>query len=59
MKKIGVIIETENGKVKATNYGMITLAGAPETELSAFVLDVDADAVKQDLESYGIVRIFD
>ncbi len=59
MKKIGVIIETENGKVKATNYGMITLARAPETELSAFVLDVDADAVKQDLESYGIVRIFD
>jgi len=38
---------------------MIALARAPETELSAFVMDVDVDAEKQDLESFGITRIFD
>jgi electron transfer flavoprotein alpha subunit len=59
MKKIGIIIETENGKVKATNYGMITLARSQGTELLAFVLDVDAEDVQQDLEAYGIIRIFD
>ena len=58
MKKIGIIIEADNGKIKATNFGMITLARTPETELSAFVMDADVDAVKQDLESYGIARIY-
>ena len=59
MKKIGIIIETDHGKIKATNFGMITLARAPGTELSAFVMDADVDGIKQDLESYGVVRIFD
>ena len=59
MKNIGIIIEADNGKIKATNFGMITLVRAPETELSAFVMDADVDAVKQDLESFGIARIFD
>ncbi len=59
MKKIGIIIEADNGKIKVTNFGMITLARTPETELSAFVMDADVDAVKQDLESYGIARIYD
>jgi len=59
MKNIGIIIEADNEKIKATNFGMITLARAPETELSAFVMDADVDAVKQDLESFGITRIFD
>ena len=59
MKKIGIIIEADNGKIKVTNFGMITLARTTETELSAFVMDADVDAVKQDLESYGIARIYD
>ncbi len=59
MKNIGIIIEADNEKIKATNFGMITLARAPETELSAFVMDADVDDVKQDLESFGIARIFD
>jgi len=59
MKNIGIIIEADNGTIKATNFGMITLARAPETELSAFVMDADVEAVKQDLESFGIARIFD
>ncbi len=59
MKNIGIIIEADNGIIKAANFGMITLARAPETELSAFVLDADVDTVKPDLESFGIAKIFD
>ena len=59
MKNIGIIIEADNGIIKAANFGMITLARAPETELSAFVLDADVDTVKPDLESFGITKIFD
>jgi len=59
MKNIGIIIEADNGKIKTTNFGMITLARAPETALSAFVIDADVDVVKHDLESFGIARIFD
>jgi electron transfer flavoprotein alpha subunit len=59
MKRIGIIIEAESGRIKAANFGMITLARAPGTQLSAFIMDADVDAVKQDLESFGITKIFD
>lgn len=38
---------------------MITLARAKDTELFAFVMDADAEAIKPDLESFGITRIID
>ena len=59
MKDVGIIIEADNGKISATHFGMITLARAPETRLSAFVFGAKANTVKQDLESIGIARIFD
>ena len=65
MKNIGIIIETDKGKIKETNFGMITLArakdsaegSAEDTKLFAFVMAADANALKNDLESYGITKI--
>jgi electron transfer flavoprotein alpha subunit len=59
MKDVGILIETDNGKISAPHFGMITLARAPETRLSAFVFGAKAGTVEQDLESLGIARIFD
>ncbi|MBC8440616.1 MAG: electron transfer flavoprotein subunit alpha/FixB family protein [Deltaproteobacteria bacterium] len=57
MKNIGVIIELDKGRVKETNFGMITLARAKDTQLFAFVMDADAKSVKEVLESFGITKI--
>ena len=57
MKNIGIIIEMDKGRVKETNFGIITLARAKDTHLFAFVMDADAKSVKEDLESFGIINI--
>ncbi len=65
MKNIGIIIESDKGKIKESNFGMITLARAKDsaedsgedTKLFAFVMGADANALKKDLESYGITTI--
>jgi len=57
MKNIGILIEAENGHLKSANLGMITLARAADTQLTAFVAGVTAAAVKAQLETYGITRI--
>lgn len=59
MKNIGIIIETDNGKIKEANFGMITMARANDMQLFAFVMDADARALKEDLESFGITKIVD
>ena len=59
MKNIGFIIELDNGKIKETNFGMITLARAKDTQVFAFVMDADAQALKKDLASFGITKIVD
>ncbi|MBU0463954.1 MAG: electron transfer flavoprotein subunit alpha/FixB family protein [Proteobacteria bacterium] len=57
MKNIGIIIELDNGRVKETNFGMITMARAKDTQVFAFVMDADAKSVKENLESFGITKI--
>lgn len=65
MKNIGIIIELDKGKIKETNFGMITLAraensaedSAEDTRLFAFVIGADANELKKDLETYGITTI--
>jgi len=59
MKNIGILIETENGNLKGANLGMITLARVAETRLTAFIAGVPVEAVRVDLENYGITRIVD
>ncbi|MBU1340642.1 MAG: electron transfer flavoprotein subunit alpha/FixB family protein [Proteobacteria bacterium] len=58
-KKIGIIIELEKGKIKESNFGMITLARAKDTELFAIVINADTGALKEDLSSFGITKIID
>jgi len=57
MKHIGIIIELDNGKIKESNFGMITLARAKDRELFAFVMNAEGSSVKQGLESFGIRNI--
>ncbi|RLC01292.1 MAG: hypothetical protein DRH34_09385 [Deltaproteobacteria bacterium] len=57
MKNIGIIIELDNGKIKETNFGMITLARADKSQLFAFVMDADTRDLKQELESFGITQL--
>jgi len=57
MKNIGIIIELDRGKIKETNFGMITLARAESTQLFAFVLGADAGVLKKELELFGITKI--
>ena len=59
MKNIGIIIETDHGKIKEANFGMITLANADDTQLFAFVMTADTRALKEQLESFGITKIVD
>jgi hypothetical protein len=48
MATIGIWVETEGGKVKETNFGVITAArnGGGENTLLALLLDGSAEAAK-------------
>ncbi len=64
MKNIAVVIETDISKsnreeVKEICFGMITLAREKNCELFAFVINADIQALKPDLESFGIANIVD
>lgn len=57
MKKIGILIEQENGQVKETNSGVITLARQGEVLIHAFVMGEVTDQAKQDLAAWGVHKI--
>lgn len=58
MAKTGVLIELGEGKVKDTNFGVLTAArGTGDNEVYAFVMDADAEAIKADLAAYGASKI--
>ena len=59
MEKIGILIETKDGEIKKTNFGVITLARAQEHELYAFLLNGKATAYKEQLQKYGIRKIIE
>ena len=59
MEKIGILIDIKDGKIKKTNYGVITLARAQEHELYAFVLNGNAERYKERLQQYGVAKILD
>jgi len=58
MKKIGIIIEAENGQIKETNYGVITLAQQDDAQVYAFILtgvdDEINEGVKENLAAWGV-----
>ncbi len=57
MEKIGIIIETQNGDIKQSNFGVITAAHGNDDELYAFLLDYSGIKHKAVLESYGIHKV--
>ena len=61
MANVGVLIEMEDGKVKGTNYGVLSAAGqAGAKEIFALLLEGEAEAVKDTLATYGarnVVRV--
>ena len=59
MEKVGILIELKDGKIKKTNFGVITLARRKDCELFALILNGDAAACKEQLQQYGIGKIID
>jgi electron transfer flavoprotein alpha subunit len=59
MEKIGILIETKDGQVKKTNFGVITAARGDGHELYAFLLDGNGAQYRTELGNYGIQKIVD
>jgi len=58
MANIGVLIETEDGSVKDTNFGVLTAArGEGGNTLVALMLDGSADSAKEVLGKYGAGKV--
>ncbi len=57
MQKIGILIETRNGEIKKTNFGVITSARGDGRELYALLLDEIRDDQKDLLPLYGVNKI--
>ena len=55
MSKTGVLIEIDQGDIKDTSLGVLTAAAGEE--IYALLVDSDAAAVKDKLESYGAAHI--
>ena len=59
MPRIGVFIETREGRIKPAMSGVITAARGPNHELYGLVLDGRAAGYKAQLQAFGIHRIVD
>jgi electron transfer flavoprotein alpha subunit len=59
MKQAGIVIEMENGRVKETSLGMITLAGRTADTLTALVMDGITEEITDQLAEYGVDTMVD
>lgn len=59
MKQAGILIEMDNGRVKETSLGMITLAAKTAGFLTALVLDGVTDDIADHLAAHGVHTIVD
>lgn len=58
MATIGILIETEDGNVKDTNFGVLTAARSQgDGTIVALMLDGSADGAKAVLEKYGANKV--
>ena len=58
MANIGILIETEDGKVKDTNFGVLTAArGQGDGTIIALMMDGSADGAKDALGKYGAQKV--
>ena len=57
MEKVAILIETKNGEIKKSNFGVITAARGNDHELYAFLIDGSGSDHKATLEAYGIHKV--
>jgi electron transfer flavoprotein alpha subunit len=57
VEKVAILIETKNGEVKKTNFGVITAARGDGHELYAFLLDGSGTDYKDALAAHGVHKI--
>ena len=57
MPSVGLLIEFNNGQVKAANFGMATAARADNHQIVALVVDAAAETAGTALEAYGVDRV--
>ena len=57
MLKIGILLETKDGALKKTNFGVITAARGEGHELYGFLVDGSGADYKTELAAHGIHRI--
>ena len=57
MQNIGLLIETTDGVIKKTNFGVISAARGDGRELYAFLLDTTPEDQKGKLQDYGVSKI--
>jgi electron transfer flavoprotein alpha subunit len=57
MRKIGILLETKDGALKKTNFGVVTAARADDHELYGFLVGGSATDYKAALEEYGIHKL--
>ena len=57
MRKIGILLETKDGALKKTNFGVITAARGEGHELYGFLVDGSGADYKTELAAHGIHRI--
>jgi electron transfer flavoprotein alpha subunit len=57
VKRVAILIETKNGEIKKTNFGVISAAQGDGHELYAFLLDGSGAECKNALEAYGVHKI--
>jgi electron transfer flavoprotein alpha subunit len=57
VEKVAILIETKNGEIKKSNFGVITAAHGDDHELYALLLDGSGAEHKAALEAYGIHKV--
>ena len=57
MEKVAILIETKNGEIKKSNFGVITAAQGDDQELYAFLMDGSGIDHQAALETYGIHNV--
>ena len=57
MRKIGILLETKEGALKKTNFGVVAAASGDDHELYGFLIDGSGADFKPELEAYGIHKI--
>ena len=59
MEKVAILIETQNGRIKLSNFGVITAAHDDEHELYALLIGGSAADLKASLGAYGVHNIIE